>query len=111
MASKVGIAYVNTLEAAQFFKNISRNTLPGTSGSLTGNSPLVVEITASKVGIACVITLEAELFFTNISGNKQLGAVRLRSLYSANCFRSIDTYFSQFRFTKFFSKFSKFREL
>ncbi|KRZ64266.1 hypothetical protein T10_129 [Trichinella papuae] len=29
MASKVGIAYVNTLEAAQFFKNISGNTQRG----------------------------------------------------------------------------------
>ncbi|KRZ78065.1 hypothetical protein T10_8236 [Trichinella papuae] len=66
---------------------------------------------ASKVGIACVNTLEAARFFTNISGNKQLGAVRLRSLYLANCFRSIDAHFSQFRFTKFSSKISKFREL
>ncbi|KRZ63646.1 hypothetical protein T10_13668, partial [Trichinella papuae] len=29
MACKVGIAYVNTLEAAQFFKNISGNTQRG----------------------------------------------------------------------------------
>ncbi|KRY95193.1 hypothetical protein T11_9756, partial [Trichinella zimbabwensis] len=53
-----------------------------------------LEIIASKVGIACVKALEAARFFTNISGNKQLGAVRLRSLYLANCFRSIDTRFS-----------------
>ncbi|KRZ64419.1 hypothetical protein T10_2510 [Trichinella papuae] len=50
-------------------------------------------------------------FFQNISRNTQPGTAGTRSLYLSNCFRSIDTYFSQFRFTKFFSKFSKFREL
>ncbi|KRY95065.1 hypothetical protein T11_13338 [Trichinella zimbabwensis] len=66
---------------------------------------------ASKVGIAYVNTLEAAQFFKNISGNTQRGAVRIRSLYLSNCFRSIDTHRTQFQFTKFFSKISKFREL
>ncbi|KRY99484.1 hypothetical protein T11_4840, partial [Trichinella zimbabwensis] len=56
---------------------------------------------ASKVGIAYVNTLEAAQFFKNISGNTQRGALRIRSSYLANCFRSIDAHFSQFRFANF----------
>ncbi|KRZ02593.1 hypothetical protein T11_10837 [Trichinella zimbabwensis] len=41
IASKVGIACVNTLEAARFFTNISGNKHLG--ASFTGNSPVVVE--------------------------------------------------------------------
>ncbi|KRZ08133.1 hypothetical protein T11_13142 [Trichinella zimbabwensis] len=55
---------------------------------------------ASEVRIAHVNAYGSCQFFQNISENTQRGALRIRSLYLANCFRSIDTHFSQFRITK-----------
>ncbi|KRZ75881.1 hypothetical protein T10_12432 [Trichinella papuae] len=55
---------------------------------------------ASEVRIAHANAYVSCQFFQNISENTQRGAVRIRSLYLANCFRSIDTHFREFRFTK-----------
>ncbi|KRY99521.1 hypothetical protein T11_1835 [Trichinella zimbabwensis] len=66
---------------------------------------------ASEVRIAHVNAYGSFQFFQNISRSTQPGTPGVLSLYLANCFGSIDTHFSLFRFTKFSSKISKFREL